>query len=152
MDRRVHLLRLTLSCALLCLPALVQAGLLDGRNADQGILAVEDAFTLQPPLWDGQELILRWDIAPGCYLYRDKLSAEVIAPANYTLGHASLPPGESLKDPHFGTVSIFRDDVTAHFRPKSGVPPKTLRVRFQGCAENKVCYPPQTRVIDVPAR
>lgn len=153
MDRRVHVLRsLTLALALQGLAGVAHAGLLDRITPDEGIPSAEEAFVMDAPLWDGKELSLRWHIAPGCYLYRDKLSAEGIAPEGYTLGLASLPLGESLRDPHFGTVAIFRDEVTARFRPKSGVPPKTLRVRFQGCAENKVCYPPQTRIIEVPAR
>ncbi len=111
---------------------------------------MEEAFELQPPLWNGKDLILRWDIAPGCYLYRDKLLVESTAPEGYALGSAQLPAGETLRDAHFGQVTVYRDAVQMRFRPVSGKPPQSLRVRFQGCAEDKVCYPPQTHVITLP--
>lgn len=150
MDCRVHLARLTLSCALICCAAVAQAGLLDAPSQDDGIPSVEEAFELQPPLWDGKDLILRWDIAPGCYLYRDKLLVESTAPQGYALGSANLPAGEKLRDAHFGEVTVYREAVQLRFHPASGKPPQTLRVRYQGCAEDKVCYPPQTRVIQLP--
>lgn len=150
MDCRVHLARLTLSCALICFAAVAQAGFLDARNNDDGIPSVEEAFELHSPLWDGKDLILRWDIAPGCYLYRDKLSVESTTPQGYALGSAQLPAGETLRDAHFGEVMVYRDSVQMRFRPVSGKPPTSLRVRFQGCAEDKVCYPLQTRVIALP--
>lgn len=146
----MHLARLTLSCALICLTAVAQAGLLDGKSADSGIPSAEEAFELQAPLWDGKDLILRWDIAPGCYLYRDKLLVEAASPAGYVLGSAKLPPGEKLRDAHFGEVTVYRDAVQLRFHPASGTPPASLRVRYQGCAEDRVCYPPQTRVIALP--
>lgn len=150
MDCRVHLARLTLSGVLLCWAALAQAGLLDRPKNDQGIPSVDEAFELQAPLWDGKNLILRWDIAPGCYLYRDKLMVESIAPQDYALGNADLPAGEKLRDAHFGEVRVYRDSVQMRFHPISGQPPQTLRVRYQGCAEDKVCYPPQTRLLQLP--
>lgn len=152
MDRRVHhLRRLTLALALLVFTLGARAGLLDGNAPDdQGIPSAEEAFVLQAPLWDGKDLILRWDIAPGCYLYRDKLVVEAAAPQGYALGSAKLPAGEKLRDEHFGEVTVYRDSVLVRFHPRSKTPPQSLRVRYQGCAENKVCYPPQTRVIAVP--
>lgn len=125
------------------------AGLLPPPAGDAGILSVERAFELRPASWEAGTLTVSLDIAPGCYLYRSKLVVEAIEPAGYRLGPATLPAGESYLDEHFGAVAVFRNAVDVGFTPKSGAP-KKLRVRFQGCAEDKVCYPVQTRVIDVP--
>ncbi|MGQ0698283.1 MAG: protein-disulfide reductase DsbD domain-containing protein [Panacagrimonas sp.] len=143
------LFRVVLAATLLGLTSGAHAGLLDKLGQDPGIPSAEEAFIVQPALWDGKELIVGWNIAPGCYLYRDKLVVESIAPKGYALGLASTPLAEAHRDEHFGEVAIFRTSVQLRFRPKSGTPPESLRVRYQGCAENKVCYPTQTRVIDV---
>lgn len=139
-----------LGCLGLLVAADAAAGLLPRPEGDGGILPVERAFELRPASWEGGTLTLGLDIAPGCYLYRNKLVVEAIEPASYGLGPASLPAGEPYFDEHFGKVAIFRHAVEIGFTPKSGAPRK-LRVRFQGCAQDKVCYPMQTRVIDVPS-
>lgn len=143
---------IALACLSSCLlvPA-ASAGLLGSGPADDGIVPVEQAFTLQAPLWDQGKLMLGFDIAPGCYLYRNKLSIEAIEPGGYALGKMLLPPGASHQDEHFGTVEIYRNAVEVRFDPVSAQPPTKLRVRFQGCAEDKVCYPMQTRIVDMSA-
>ncbi|WP_420465086.1 protein-disulfide reductase DsbD N-terminal domain-containing protein [Panacagrimonas sp.] len=142
------LFRLILLCAMGVRPA--AAGLLDGLFPDDGIVPVEKALALQPPLWDGNVLVLGWDIAPGCYLYRDKTIIEAVEPVGQILGQASWPAAQAYRDEHFGKVQIYRNAVQVQFRPSKAVP-TTLRIRFQGCAEDKVCYPPQTRLVQVPA-
>lgn len=142
--------RLTLAVALGLSAGPAVAGLLDGLLPDDGIVPVEQAMVLLPPLWNGDTLILGWEIAPGCYLYRDKMSVEVVAPAGSNLGQSRWPPSQAYRDDHFGEVQIYRRAVQVEFLPPQPAP-MTLRVRFQGCAEDKVCYPPQTRLIEVPA-
>ena len=146
-------MRLTaLACLSVCLLApAASAGLLGNRPAADGIVPVEQAFTLQAPLWDQGKLMLGFEIAPGCYLYRSKLSVEAIEPGGYALGPVQLPQGASHEDEHFGTVEIYRNALEVRFDPDSGQPPTRLRVRFQGCAEDKVCYPMQTRIVDLPS-
>lgn len=123
--------------------------LLTQRADDARILPVEEAFSPQPAIWQNGQLSIAVDIAPGCYLYRDRFSVEAIEPAGYALGSARLPKGEAHHDEHFGDVSILRERLKAGFTPKSKAAPKQVRIRYQGCAEGLVCYPPQTRVLTV---
>lgn len=150
MDRLV-LRRLTLILSFFALVGVAQAGLL-GNADDSGILPVEQAFRLQPARWDGAELVLRFDIAPGCYLYRERLSFDALEPNGAALGYAALPLGESHEDAHFGKVAVFRDSVEVRFRPAPAAAPRNIRVRYQGCAQDKVCYPSQTRVLNLPSQ
>lgn len=93
-------------------------------------------------------LRLRWVIAAGTYLYRDRISAA-------TTGGQRLPiisePGETKDDPNFGPVEIY------HNRAEASVPEAALagllevRIAYQGCAEMGICYPPVTRSFDLPA-
>lgn len=134
---------------MLCLAPSVHAGFLDKAADDSGILPVEQAFVVQPAVWDQGRLLVGVDIAPGCYLYKSKLSVEAIEPASSVLGPMTLPKGAAHQDEHFGRVEIYRGSVQATFQPAKNTALTRLRVRFQGCAEDKVCYPMQTRIVDV---
>lgn len=118
-------------------------------DAKQRLLAVDEAFQPRAALWQGGHLSLEIGIAEHCYLYRDKLRVEPVDPAGYLLGAPSLAAGETHEDEHFGKVAIFRNLVKIGFSPHAKQPPKQLRLIYQGCAENLVCYPPQSRLIDV---
>lgn len=118
-------------------------------TAGAQILPVEEVFRVEPAEWRQGQLHLRIAIAPGCYLYRDKLKVEAIEPAGYKLGTVHMQAGERIHDEHFGDVRIFRNTLQAHWKPLAKTPPTRLKLTFQGCAEKLVCYPPQTRIIDV---
>ncbi len=92
-----------------------------------------------------------WRIAEGYYLYRDKLGF-VSASDGVTLGEAALPmPTEVKDDAFFGKMAIYRGDVTINV-PYSGQAADdtlALDVKAQGCADIGICYPPETRRVDV---
>lgn len=142
-------LRRDLLLVLATLPARALAGPFDRSPATPELLPVDEALRLQPVLWRAGELWLGWELAPGCYLYRDKLQIEVIEPAGLVLPPAVLPPGERLQDPHFGEVEVWRGSVL--LRRPAPQAPQRLRLRYQGCAEDRVCYPPVTREVTVSA-
>lgn len=121
--------------------------LLKPRDSAPAILPVNDAFQLQPVLWRDSKLDISLDIAPGCYLYRDKIQVEVLEPTGLKLGRVALPPGEVHQDEHFGVVRVFRQQLAVQHRVDH--PPQRLRIRYQGCAEGLVCYPPQVREVTV---
>lgn len=86
-------------------------------------------------------------IAPGYYLYRDRLRFEVV-PATLLLGPPELPPGEAKEDVFVGKATIFRDRVVIHLPfTASVVRPGAYRLRLvaQGCAEDRFCYSPFTQ-------
>jgi len=94
---------------------------------------------------------LEWDIAPGYYLYRDriKVSAQGVAGDHAVLtAKALLPAGAPYHDAHFGDVQIYRGDVVASVAIPAAA--RRLHVRFQGCADQGICYPPQDVELEVP--
>lgn len=98
---------------------------------------------------DGNRLTLTWTVADGYYLYRDRIR---VTPATdgVTLGTPSFSaPGEVTEDDYFGTVTVFRQPVTASVPVTlpEGASEATVRVTYQGCAEAGLCYPPQTREV-----
>ena len=89
---------------------------------------------------------LTWDVSPGHYLYRDRISVATAAGAPLPV---ALPAGEEKDDPTFGATRVFHDQnagtIAAGSLPASG----DIRVTYQGCAEHGICYPPVVKRIDV---
>ena len=100
---------------------------------------------------DGQTVVVRFEIANGYYLYRDKFRFSV-EPASVQLGAPSLPKGEPKVDDTFGAVEVYYQQVQIRLpvtRNSSGTLPLTLSVSSQGCADAGVCYPPQRQTLSV---
>lgn len=128
---------------LLLLTTTAQAGVLDRRAAD-ALLPAGDAFALLPIEKHGDTLQLVWNIAPGYYLYRHRILVELLAPTDTALGALQVPMGTAHVDAHFGKVQIHRGLLEAKLPlEKPAQTPLRLRIRFQGCADVGVCYPPQ---------
>ena len=142
---------LTLMAALCLMPCgtLPAAGLPGfGNAAEQDILPAAQALMPRPPIWEKGVLTIGIDVAPGAYLYVDKFKVEALEPALPLKAH-NLPAASTIDDPHFGQVAIWRDNLIAEFA--SPQPPRRIRLRYQGCLEDKVCYPPQSLELDVEA-
>ncbi|MDR2451359.1 MAG: protein-disulfide reductase DsbD [Candidatus Accumulibacter sp.] len=114
-------------------------------------LRPELAFQASASTPDGRTIEVRFVIAGGYYLYRDKF--RFAAGPGVRLGQAVFPPGRETEDETFGKVEIYEEDLSIRLpveRDAGGVLPLTLEVTSQGCAaEAGICYPPQTRVIEV---
>ncbi|MGB1581630.1 MAG: protein-disulfide reductase DsbD [Nevskiales bacterium] len=137
----------------LCLTGLMlfspasQAGLLD--TGENPFLPVDEAFRLQPTEIDGNALKISWQIADGYYLYRHRFEFTVLEPKNLQLAPAELPEGKEKHDEYFGDIQAYYHDVSATLRAVEALPQRiVLSVRYQGCADKGLCYPPQTREVE----
>jgi thiol:disulfide interchange protein len=98
---------------------------------------------------DGSALRVRWVIADGYYLYRQKISATAESP-DLVVSGISLPPGAVKTDPYLGTQEIYTQQVegtVAYRRLDYGAHPLQIKVTYQGCAEAGLCYPSITKVL-----
>ena len=149
--------QLTLTfCALLCALPLVAAA--DGfwrnvgANADT-LPTVDQAFELQPAERIGGHVRITWLIGKDAYLYRERLHFTSADASAVALPHPLLPSGETHHDEHFGDVHIFRSGLlVAEFPAGALATLKKLKVSYQGCADSGVCYPPQTRILELPQK
>lgn len=118
---------------------------------ESDLLPVDQAYVLQAAAPSRDRIELNWAIAPGYYLYRHRFSVEVLDAGFGATGKAVLPEGEKHRDEFFGDVETYRGAVTAWQAgaPASGVASVQVKVKYQGCADKGVCYPPQTRTLTV---
>lgn len=137
------------------LPGFAVAGSLwhgaDNASTAVDLLPVDEAFQLQPVERTDHGLKLGWLVSKGTYLYRERIRIEAAEPAALKLATPKMPAGEKHHDEHFGDVHIYRAgsyDVEVP-NSKSLGKLKKVKVTYQGCAESGVCYPPQTRIVDV---
>ena len=115
-----------------------------GHAAEPKLLEPEKAFQFAARLADANAIEVRYQIAPGYYMYRDKFRFAV-EPAEARLGTPQLPPGKIKKDEFFGDVEIYRDEVKIilPLQHDGKVPAAMLTAVSQGCADLGVCYVPQ---------
>lgn len=118
------------------------------QTTPQDLPPVDSVFKLQTDTGDAQTIRLHWSIEPGYYLYRHQFKFSTTA-AGVTLGAAKIPPGEKHHDEFFGDVETYRNQVSVSIpvTAPAGTQAIALRVKYQGCADVGVCYPPQIRNI-----
>jgi thiol:disulfide interchange protein DsbD len=109
--------------------------------------AAPSAQAAQP----AQSLKLRFVAAEGYYLYKHsfQFSSE---PAAIGLGDPSLPAGEDRTDEFFGDVQVYYGVLDIDLPLTDPAHPAfTLSVRYQGCADKGLCYPPETQQFEIAA-
>ncbi len=106
-------------------------------------LKVDEAFGFDFEQRDG-ELIIKWDIAEGYYLYKKQFQTVT---RNATLGEPVYPAHETIEDEFFGLSDVFFQDMQMTYSILESAQDGQVKIRFQGCAEAGLCYPPTTKVI-----
>lgn len=137
------LLRITLRATLAAATGLLVAA--TAQAADE-FLDPEVAFKLSARALDATHIEVRYDIAPGYYLYRERMNAQV-EPAAVQLAELRIPPGKVKYDETFQKdVEYFRGAVTLTVAlAQAPAEPFKLSLGNQGCADKGLCYAPQKR-------
>ena len=109
----------------------------------QDLLEPEQAFKFSARALDASTIEVRFDIAEGYYLYKDKFKFAAEPSAN-KLGTPQFPPGKVKNDEFFGKVETFRNGLAIKLplQAAEGATDLKLTVTVQGCADMGVCYPP----------
>ncbi len=106
-------------------------------------LPVEQAFAFDYEQ-KGNQLLVTFNVAPGYYLYKHQFKTVV---KNAELGEPVFPPADSKEDEYFGVTEVYHAPVTITWPIKQSIQDGVVKLRFQGCAEAGLCYPPTTQVI-----
>jgi thiol:disulfide interchange protein DsbD len=134
-----------LSSILLLLTALAPAR---AANTDE-LLEPDKAFRFSAQALDAATVEVRYAIADGYYLYRERFrfAAE---PATVRLGEPQFSKGQIHEDKFFGKQEIYRKEVRIRLPLEAaGAERLKLLVTSQGCADLGVCYVPQVQTSDL---
>ncbi len=129
-------------------------GLFADSSTQDELLPPELAYLPQIMKANDRELIVRWQIEPGYYLYRDKLSFLLSGAGGAQVVNADIDPGVEQYDEFFGDVRILRDVAEARLLLDPPADPSDagkagLQINYQGCADIGVCFPPSTTTLPV---
>ena len=118
---------------------------------EEDYLLPEDAFRVSADSLDAEAIVVRWDIAPGYYLYRTKFKFST-ENDGLEMGTPDYPASKLKHDEFFGDVQIYRNK--AEFRiplKRASGSSDTLQLRTvsQGCADAGLCYPPHTQNVSI---
>jgi thiol:disulfide interchange protein DsbD len=123
------------------LAALLLAGALGSPALADDFLAPEQAFALRAELGADRQLSVRWDIAPGYHLYRERIAVR----RDGTAIPVQLPPGTRKYDENFGKeMETYAGNLALQLAWRESAP-ATVSVAYQGCADAGLCYPPAER-------
>ena len=117
---------------------------------DEELLDVDDAFSPDIIEVGLEKIILRLTIADKYYLYKHAFKfpndGQVVK-----FGEAQIPDGHKKSDEFFGEVETYHHkiDITIPYTNPDAKHLTQFKFKYQGCAEAGVCYPPQTKEVDI---
>ena len=112
--------------------------------SEQDLLNVNEAFLLHSTIRENK-IFISWEIKPGYYLYKKSI---MIKAGNNILEHNYIIKNESIiSDEFFGESVIFKDilRLDAKLLDVNLSKVKDIKIIYQGCAEDKFCYPKVTK-------
>ena len=133
-------------CGSWLITMLTLLAILSSGAAHAKFIEPDKAFRFSAAAVDATTLEVRYRIADGYYLYRErfKFALDPAASGGATLGEPVFPKGEIKYDETFAKdVEHYRDDVVIRIPVRGAHGPVTLLSTSQGCADAGLCYPPQ---------
>ncbi|MES1933852.1 cytochrome C biogenesis protein transmembrane region [Salinisphaera shabanensis T35B1] len=121
-------------------------------QAANDFLPVDEAFAPSAARTADGDIAITWQIADTYYLYRHAFDFELTDGHVSNLGDPQIPDGEKHTDEFFGPVETYRDSVRVVVPVEGDTPladDARLSVTYQGCADAGLCYPPQTKTLDI---
>ena len=126
------------------------AGVSASAASTEDILKPEEAYRYDVSGTEN-DIVVRWTIEPGHYLYRARMSFASGSDA-LVIGEPVFEPGESHYDEFFGDMEIYRGRTTVRIpiiELAKGTTRAALELRSQGCADIGLCYPPQVWITTI---
>jgi len=118
------------------------------ESEEGDFLKADQAFMFSAEFPNSKQIVVRWLIAEGYYLYRDKFKFSL--EGDGILGEPQFPLSITKQDPIFGETQVFTQTLLEFVLPISQAnrkQPLTLTVEYQGCAEAGLCYPPTAKTV-----
>ena len=127
-------------------------GDLIGLNDEEAIPHPDDAFVLTAELAAIDRIDTNLAIIPTAYLYRDSVDIKLVGGNGHSIGPLTKPSGDKKSDEFYGLTEVYHDRLKLAIAVSSSVnstPIYTLAYHYQGCIEDRICYPPITKYLKV---
>ena len=117
--------------------------------AEEEYLQPEQAFKLNAQIIDAATIEVRYQIAEGYYLYRERFA---FSAEGAKLGQPKMPVGKVKFDQTFNkNVETYRNEVVI-LLPFESNSAFTFKAVSQGCADRGLCYAPMESVLTLSAK
>ena len=124
--------------------SLIQADL--PKNQTE-FLSPDEAFQMTYNVLDEKHIAVNWKIHPGYYLYMGMFEFESLDENNNII-KVEMPDGEKKTDEFFGQVDVYYLTTNADiFLEKNILDTINIKIKYQGCADAGLCYPPISKNI-----
>lgn len=123
-----------------------------GLGSEDEIPDPDTAFKLHAVLDKNNIIQAEIQLYKHTYLYRDKMKINLVDGQGHSLGPIALPRGDEKNDEFFGLMQVYHDffQVSIPVVSEDGASEHyTLSFGYQGCVEDKICYPPITKYFKV---
>ena len=119
-------------------------------NKKNDFLPADKAFKFQIFSIKGlKELDIKFNIAPGYYLYKSKLNVSTDPVLDFDLIKAN---GKMKEDEFFGKQEVFYKATTIKLITQEPISDThKVILEYQGCSERGLCYPPISKIIKTTA-
>lgn len=121
-------------------------------NSDNKVTFLPPDQAFKVDAWvEGSQIFARWDIEPGYYLYRKQLAVELPDTSGLELVQLDFPDSVSHEDEYFGKTEVYYSQVelAGLLSGNSQALSIPVTLRYQGCADAGLCYPPQSKTLDI---
>ncbi|ALH96671.1 thiol:disulfide interchange protein [Acinetobacter equi] len=105
-------------------------------HAEEPLLSAEDAFSFSVESKNQNNTELSWNIPENYYLYKYQFSVK----DNQKNILLKLPKAHDLYDENYGNTQVYFNSVKFEVPTQAS---QTYVVKWQGCAKDRICYPPQ---------
>ncbi len=128
-----------------------------GLEDDDEIPEPDKAFKLDATIDKNNIIQTEIQLYKHTYLYKNKMKVTLLDGDGHSLGAVSLPKGDEKDDEFFGLMEVYHDFLKISIPVLSEAQASnqlTLAYKYQGCVEDKICYPPITKYfkVDLSAR
>lgn len=148
MKQRLNLFLFTFLSLLFCFQALADSQNQSLYKKKNDFLPADKAFKFQIyNLKELKELEVIFDIAPTYYLYKSKM--DIITDPFLNL-NKNFENGKIKEDEFFGKQEVFYNSTKIKFIAQKPLSENhKIIIKYQGCSENGLCYPPISKTISL---
>ncbi len=123
-----------------------------GLDDEEEIPDPDKAFQLAAVVDSNNIIQAEIQIYNHTYLYKNKMKFTMLDGSGHTIGAISLPKGDEKNDEFFGLMEVYHNYFKVSvplISEASASSQLVVAMGYQGCVEDKICYPPITKYLKI---